>query len=445
MKVNLTKRKRVARKSKRISEAIDVLDSNWKDGYTVPSPYLYPFQWLWDSGFIALGLSHYDEERAWSEIEYLFKGQWENGLIPHIIFHKESDLYFPGPDIWQAHHQSHALDIPKTSGIVQPPVIGFILEEMYKSATDKKAAREKLLEWIPKLYRFHSYLYKERDPNNEGLVYIRHNWESGLDNSPMWDEALNAIEIEDKDLSSIRKDLANIDASNRPTNSEYQRYLWLVDHFKKNNYIEYEIQKECPFLIQDPVTNALLIKSNYALFRLSVELGDPIDEFEFWAESGKKAMNSKLWSSEYSNYLGYNLVSDTLIEESVNTSFMAALYAQIPSKSQAQEIVHAHLIPFDLENFYLMPSTPYYSKKFDPKRYWRGPVWVNMNWMFMQGLQSYEYEFWADQVRQDTFELIEQFGIYEYYHPKKSETEGCGSSHFSWTAALFLDLLHRTE
>ena len=41
-----------------------------------------------------------------------------------------------------------------------------------------------------------------------------------------------------------------------------------------------------------------------------------------------------------------------------------------------------------------------------------------MNWMFMQGLQSYEYEFWADQVRQDTFELIEQFGIYEYYHPK---------------------------
>ena len=63
----------------------------------------------------------------------------------------------------------------------------------------------------------------------------------------------------------------------------------------------------------------------------------------------------------------------------------------------------------------------------------------------MQGLQSYEYEFWADQVRQDTFELIEQFGIYEYYHPKKSETEGCGSSHFLGLQRLFLDLLHRTE
>ncbi|MGB0346109.1 MAG: MGH1-like glycoside hydrolase domain-containing protein, partial [Balneolaceae bacterium] len=119
-------------------------------------------------------------------------------------------------------------------------------------------------------------------------------------------------------------------------------------------------------------------------------------------------------------------------------------FAEIPNPEQAQEIVHAHLIPFDLENFYLMPSTPYYSEKFDPKRYWRGPVWINMNWMFMQGLQSYGYEFWADLVKQDTFELIEQFGIYEYYHPKKSDTEGCGSSHFSWTAALFLDLLHRS-
>lgn len=334
MKTNLRTRKQVAKKSKRVSEAIEVLDSNWKDGYTVPSPYLYPFQWLWDSGFIALGLSHYDEDRAWSEIEFLFKGQWQNGLIPHIIFHKESELYFPGPEVWLTQEESHAVQSPKSSGIIQPPVMGFILEEMYKSASDKDAAREKLLEWIPKLYQFHSYLYKERDPQSEGLIYIRHNWESGLDNSPMWDDALNAIETEDRDLSSVRRDLAKIDASNRPTNSEYQRYLWLVEHFKKNNYIESEIQKECPFLIQDPVMNALLIKSNYALYRLSVELGDPIEEFKIWGDAGKLAMNSKLWSSEHSNYMGYDLVAEKLIQESVNTSFMAALFAEIPNPEQ---------------------------------------------------------------------------------------------------------------
>ena len=374
----------------------------------------------------------------------MFKGQWQNGLIPHIIFHQESDLYFPGPDTWLTHEESHAVKSPKSSGIIQPPVVGFILEEMYHSASDKEAAKEKLLEWIPKLYQFHAYLYKERDPRNESLIYIRHNWESGLDNSPMWDDALHNIVTEDIDLSSVRRDLAKVDASNRPTNTEYQKYLWLMDHFKKNNYIESEIQKECPFLIQDPVINALLIKSNYALYRLSVELGDPIEDFKIWGDAGKKAMNSKLWSSEYANYTGYDLYADKLIPESVNTSFMVALYAEIPTPEQAQEIVHTHLIPFDLENFYLMPSTPYYSEKFDPKRYWRGPIWINMNWMFMQGLEYYNYDFWAEQVRQDTFELIERFGIYEYYHPKKSETEGCGSSHFSWTAALFLDLLHRS-
>jgi len=66
-----------------------------------------------------------------------------------------------------------------------------------------------------------------------------------------------------------------------------------------------------------------------------------------------------------------------------------------------------------------------------------------MNWMFIQGLSSYKYNDWANQVHLDTMELIEQFGIYEYYHPQKSLTEGCGSSHFSWTAALYLDLLQR--
>lgn len=443
MQKNLISRRRTAKKSNRVSEAITVLESNWRGGYTVPSPYLYPFQWLWDSGFIALGLSHFQEDRAWSELEFLFKGQWQNGLIPHIIFHKESELYFPGPDVWQAHTESHAIETPASSGIIQPPVMGFIMEEMYHGASNKELAREKLLEWIPKLYQFHAYLHNERDPKNEGLIYIRHNWESGLDNSPMWDRALERIETMEQDLSSVRKDLAKIDASNRPTNTEYQKYLWLVDHFKANNYIESEIQKECPFLIQDPVINALLIKSNYALYRLSVELGDPIEEFKIWADAGKKAMNSKLWSPEYSNYLGYDLYADEIIPESVNTSFMVSLYAEIPCAEQAQEIVHTHLVPFDLDAYYLMPSTPYKSEKFDPKRYWRGPVWINMNWMFIQGLSSYKYNDWANQVHLDTMELIEQFGIYEYYHPQKSLTEGCGSSHFSWTAALYLDLLQR--
>ena len=75
-----------------------ILEQNWKDGFTIPTGKLYPFQWKWDSGFIALGFAHYDMEKAQKEIKTILDAQWDNGFIPHIVFHNDSDTYFPGPD-----------------------------------------------------------------------------------------------------------------------------------------------------------------------------------------------------------------------------------------------------------------------------------------------------------------------------------------------------------
>src|ERR1700691_4330359 len=81
------------------SSARTVLDDNWCEGYTIPSARLYPFQWNWDSGFIALGLGLYRPQRAIEEIRSMFKGLWANGLLPHIVFHKPDANYFPGPNV----------------------------------------------------------------------------------------------------------------------------------------------------------------------------------------------------------------------------------------------------------------------------------------------------------------------------------------------------------
>ena len=70
----------------------EILNKNDRGGYTVPTARLYPFQWNWDSGFTALGLVKYNEERAWQELEKLFEGQWRDGLLPHIIFHQSSHI-----------------------------------------------------------------------------------------------------------------------------------------------------------------------------------------------------------------------------------------------------------------------------------------------------------------------------------------------------------------
>jgi len=81
------------------------------------------------------------------------------------------------------------------------------------------------------------------------------------------------------------------------------------------------------------------------------------------------------------------------------------------------------------------------SPAFDPRRYWRGPVWVNVNWFFIQGLERSGLQAEAGELRRMTLELVSRSGFYEYYDPRSGEP--LGASDFSWSAALTLDLLLR--
>lgn len=79
--------------------AIEVLQRNDRGGYSVPTDGLYPFQWNWDAGFAVMGYACFDEARAWQEFRKLFEGQWADGMVPHIVFHRDDPRYFPGPEI----------------------------------------------------------------------------------------------------------------------------------------------------------------------------------------------------------------------------------------------------------------------------------------------------------------------------------------------------------
>jgi hypothetical protein len=69
-----------------VRQARAVLDFNWTGEYTMPGPRLYPHQWSWDSAFIAIGYSRYDQKRATRELRHLFEAQWKNGLLPQLVF-----------------------------------------------------------------------------------------------------------------------------------------------------------------------------------------------------------------------------------------------------------------------------------------------------------------------------------------------------------------------
>lgn len=82
-------------------------------------------------------------------------------------------------------------------------------------------------------------------------------------------------------------------------------------------------------------------------------------------------------------------------------------------------------------------------EEFDSANYWRGPIWINMNWMLYHGLKHYGFQKKARSVMMDILELVKLYGFREYFDPYKGI--GYGTDGFSWTAALFIDTIYEMK
>lgn len=426
-----------------------VLASNWTGQFTKPAPSLYPHQWNWDSGFIAMGYAHYDMDKAEAELRKLFDAQWKNGMLPQIVFGEDpEDRYFPGPDFWQTSQAPNAPTHVQTSGITMPPIHGFILWEIYDIADDKDRAKALLKEFFPKVIQLHKYLYENRDPLDEGLVYICHPWESGTDNSPTWDAPLQKMDTSTLNIPPYkRKDLQHANAMDfRPSNEDYDRYAYLVDLFRKAKYEDKYIQENSPFLIQDPLFNALLVWSNEAMIKIGHLIGEDIFDVILWNELTIHSMNEKMWDPEMGLYHAYDLKNQELIKKPTTSSILP-MAGEVPTQEQAELILknlEGSMFGDHRGQFYMCPTYSFLQADIDYKRYWRGPVWINTNWLLYRGLLRYDFDDMAAKIRRYSLELIEKFGFYEYFDPRKNggSNLGCGTNQFSWSAALCIDLLH---
>jgi mannosylglycerate hydrolase len=429
-----------------IDGAKAVLAGNWLGASTKPAPRLYPHQWSWDSAFIAIGNAHFDQARAQQELSTLFKGQWRNGLLPHIVFNPAAADYFPGPEFWKTDRSSEASRDPLTSGIVQPPIHATAAFRVYHHAADKKLAAEFLEDMYPRLVAWHDYLYRERDPNGEGLVYIRHPWESGEDNSPVWDRALKRIALTKEMVPPYRRaDTSIVSSKDRPSDDDYDRYAYLVKVFYDNSYDEAAIRKACPFLIQDVLFNSILAQADHDLSSIARLLGKDPHPHHDAAKRTTEAINTKLWNQKAGIYFDFDLVDGTQIDSHVASGF-APLFAMAPSARRIEEIMRVldsrHFSRVDGHSW-TIPSYDKEAPGYSPNRYWRGPIWININWLLFHGLRRYGYHDYARNVRRSIVELPKTYGFYEYFDPEAGK--GHGSDNFSWTAALVLDVLLEDE
>jgi glycogen debranching enzyme len=87
----------------------------------------------------------------------------------------------------------------------------------------------------------------------------------------------------------------------------------------------------------------------------------------------------------------------------------------------------------------MVPSTSPSAECFDPRNYWRGPVWPIVNWLFWRGLRDGGDTARAEALREASLDSLRHVGFAEYFHPMTGEA--LGSAMQSWTAAVALDWL----
>ena len=211
--------------------------------------------------------------------------------------------------------------------------------------------------------------------------------------------------------------------------------MWLVEHFRSLNWETSRLHDASPFRVVDPGFNGILLRACADLADLAEHLGaaEIAAENRNFAKKGLAALES-LWSEQHGQYLCKDRVTGTLVQSQSIGGLLAA-FAAIPRERAARiaQTVDNHATRFRVASH--LPSDP----RFDAKRYWRGPVWLVVNYMVADGLARAGQTDAADAITASSLDLIRESGFAEYYDPQTGEPLGGGR--FTWTAAMVLEFL----
>ncbi len=375
-----------------------VLRSNWREGtraadgipfaYTCPSPAHYPWQWFWDSCMHAIAWRHLDAGNGLRELRTLLAAQREDGFIGHTIFWDR-----PLSGVRRYTYNVVSPEDRMTSSI-QPPMLAWA----WLIAGGDPAAE-------PGIVRQHEWLAANRDLDGDGLLWIVSPDESGLDASPQFDPIWRRR------------------AHSRPG------YVALVHRNRRLGFEARRIEAAGGPVCCEVTTNVL-----YGLSRLA--LGLP---------SLTPALIDRCWDESR----GLFLPDARPAPEGAIPATIAALsplaLPDLPERI-GRRLVEEHLL--DPRRFWtpVAPASvsaqePSFAVRdrhpIGPRRYWRGPAWVNLAWLCWMGLVRLGYEQAAAELARRMVATVTGSGLREYYHPYTRA--GMGAVQFGWST-LVLEL-----
>lgn len=404
MEQNITEMNNNNNLQKLKSEFSDLLKENQRESrgykYTVPSPHLYPYQWLWDSCFHSIIYTRLGE-LGWAkdEIRSLIAGQWENGMLPHMIYWEKNEM----------HNVDWGTE-KNTSSLTQPPMIAYAVERIWKASKDDDFVREV----FPSLVRFYKWLRDER--GEDELIRCVHPWETGEDDFVAWDSIYKVKEPSKKILENLKIDI--------------------LDRFVKTELNSKEFLKMNIFSLKSLLFNSVYLRNLESMRLLANIISSPEEEyFQELLPKVREAFKKNLFNNQFKIYSSY-YDRNVCIENIENSSIFLPLFANISSEEEAKELVEKYLKNED--KFWLrypVPTSSADDENFQPNRYWRGSSWVNINWFIYKGLRCYGYDKVAQEVRDATIRMINKTGFWEYYNPINAK--GLGAKNLTWSGLVF--------
>ncbi len=398
--LNITPRLGFNRYIPAIDTVMDAAEQRWHHWFaSAPqveeeyrAQYYYAW-WIMRAGLISTRFYTTREAMTPSMIHYLGVWQWDaffhalayrhvekhlaQDQIRIVLDHQREDGMIP--DAIHDEGTVTRLNFPVDADVTKPPLIAWAAYKLYEMDGD----REFLDEIYEPIVRWNNWWFEQNDTDGNGLCEYQHPFSSGLDDSPLWDEGMP---VEAPDLNT---------------------YL----------YLQQESLAKIASVLGNEEDAALWRGRAESMVRRLMEIAWDKESGFFWARRNGSRVNVRT---------PFNL--------------FPLITGQMPSEITDRLVTHLT----DERQFwtrYPVATVAMDDPTYTPGKMWRGPTWVNVNYLLIEGLQRSGYTDLARELRRRTLDLINsRDDIYEYYDPVSGENPPSAASMFGWSSAVFIDL-----
>ncbi|MBN1230541.1 MAG: hypothetical protein JXA19_01615 [Anaerolineales bacterium] len=269
---------------------------------------------------------------------------------------------------------------PILAEVTKPPILAWAALKLHETSPDPEFLKEI---YIP-LVRWNAWWFSMNDDNVNGLAQYNHPYSSGLDNNPLWDYGMP---VEAPDLNTyLCVQMGSLAVIAETLGMDAEGAMW---------------RRRAKAIVGRMISE--FWDEDKGVFQALLENGEPVPvltPFNLFP----------LWTGQLPDYIQKRLI-DHLTD------------------------------PNEFWGNFPLPSVAYNDPHYDGERMWRGPVWVNINYFFIEALQQIGSVEIAEDLREKTLELImNQNSIFEYYNSETGTPPENSAEIFGWSAAVFIDL-----